>query len=103
MKGLFFVVVVLILCFAGLGFYRGWFQFSTDKEDNKSNVTFSVDKDKIHEDENKAKETMQDLGHKVTEKTGNHTGTVKEEVKEEPKEKVQDFGPKVKGKTGERE
>jgi predicted negative regulator of RcsB-dependent stress response len=88
-----FVVVVLILIVAGLGFYRGWFQLSTDKEDNKSNVTFSVNKDKFQEDENKAKETVQDLGHKVKEKTSNQTGTLKEEDKENAKEKVRDFGP----------
>ena len=68
MKAFLFVVVLLLVGIAGLGFYRGWFQVSSDRDntDHKVNTTFTVDEDKIRED----KEKVQGLGHQATEKTG---------------------------------
>ena len=97
MKGFCAFVVVLLIAIVGFGFYRGWFQFSSDSEDHKSNMTISVDKDKFNADEQKAKDKVQDLGHKVKEETGKHTGT----DKKEDKDKVQDPAPKAKEKTSE--
>ena len=68
MRAILVVVVLLLVGIAGLGFYRGWFQISSDRDntDHKVNTTFTVDEDKIRED----KEKVQELGHQAKEKTG---------------------------------
>lgn len=79
MKGFLFVCVLLVAGVVGLGFYQGWFHLSTDNADDKSNVTLTVDQDKIKKDEEKAKEKIQDLGHQVKEKTTARTEKAKDE------------------------
>jgi hypothetical protein len=78
MRGLFVVLVILVLAIAGVGFYQGWFQLSTSNADHKTNVTLSVDQDKIRADEEKVKDKVHDLGQKVKEKTGDRTDKVQE-------------------------
>jgi hypothetical protein len=68
-KGLFAGLVVIVLVVAALGFYQGWFKLSTNNTENKSNVTLSVDKDKLRADEEKVKDKVRDLGQKAKEKT----------------------------------
>jgi hypothetical protein len=55
MRALVIVVVLLLVGIVGLGFYRGWFQISTDRDgaDQKVNATFTVDEEKIQEDKEK--------------------------------------------------
>ena len=62
MRTLLVVVVLLLVGIAGLGFYRGWFHLSTNSTDQKPSATITVDKDKIHADEEKAREKVQGLG-----------------------------------------
>ena len=71
MRVILIVGVLLLVGIAGLGFYRGWFQFSTNTNnvDNKVNTTFTVDEDKIRED----KEKVQDFAQQANEKTGDAT------------------------------
>jgi predicted negative regulator of RcsB-dependent stress response len=64
MKRLLVVVVLLVAGIVGLGFYRGWFRFSTDNTDPNVNATITVDQDKIQADKEKAEEKVQDLGKK---------------------------------------
>jgi hypothetical protein len=78
MKALLVVVVLLLAGIAGLGFYQGWFRVSTDGTDQKPSATITVDKDKIHADEEMAKEKVQGLGQEVKEKTGDLTEKVKQ-------------------------
>ncbi|MCC7144857.1 MAG: hypothetical protein IT443_00270 [Phycisphaeraceae bacterium] len=59
------VLALVMVCVVGLGFYRGWFSFSSTKTVETSNVTLTVDQDKMHQDKNQAIQTAQDLGHKV--------------------------------------
>jgi hypothetical protein len=68
MRAILVVIVLFLVGIAGVGFYRGWFQFSseTDSANHKVNATFTVDEDKIRED----KERMQEFGHQAKEKTG---------------------------------
>ena len=69
MKNLVIAFVLVIAGVAAVGFYRGWFAVSTTDVGHKPNVTFSVDPDKVREDEKKLKE----LGHTrgaPAEKTG---------------------------------
>lgn len=50
---LFKVLVVLVLCVVGIGFYRGWFVLSSDgggDEGNKVEVQLTVDPDKARDD-----------------------------------------------------
>ena len=78
MKNLLVVVVLLLVGIAGLGFYRGWFHLSTNSTDQKPSATITMDKDKIHADEEMAKEKVQGLGQKMKEKTGGLTDKVKQ-------------------------
>jgi preprotein translocase subunit SecF len=67
MKFLLIVLVLLVAGVFGVGFYRGWFQFGSDNDTNKSNYTFSVDKNKIEKDEKTVAEDVKKLGHHATE------------------------------------
>lgn len=69
MKRLLVLVVIILACGVGLGFYRGWFNLSTDGSDHTADVTISVDRDKIRGDEERAKKSVHELGHKPTEKS----------------------------------
>jgi hypothetical protein len=72
-KTLIVVVVLLAVAIAGFGFYRGWFRMSTDNTDQKPSATFTMDKDKIHEDEQKAKDAVKGLGHEAKDKVDDRT------------------------------
>ena len=52
MMTLFKVLVVLVLCVVGVGFYRGWFVLSSNGSDesNKVEVQLTVDTDKAKDD-----------------------------------------------------
>jgi len=60
------LVVVLAICLAGVGLYRGWFSLpkaTPDTEANnadKINVNVSVDKDKMKADVKNAKEKVKE-------------------------------------------
>ena len=73
MKTLAVLVVLLLVGIAGFGLYRGWFHFSTNSADQQPSATITVDKDKIHADEEKAKEKVQAFGRKAREQTGQQT------------------------------
>jgi hypothetical protein len=68
MKTLVFVVVLLLAGIAVLGFSRGWFHLSTSTGHTSAgqlpSATFSVDKDKIHQDEQTAKDKVEGFEHK---------------------------------------
>jgi hypothetical protein len=70
MRTLMFVGVLFLVGIAGAGFYRGWFQLSTDTATQRPSATITVDKDKLHADEQKAKDEMQGFRQKAKEKTG---------------------------------
>ena len=55
MRAILVVIVLLIVGIVGVGFYRGWFLMSSnrDSEDQKVNTTFTVDEEKIEEDKDK--------------------------------------------------
>ena len=64
MKSLLFIVV-LVVALAALGFYRGWFQFSSSSQDSRTDITVSVDKDKMEQDKDSAVRKVEDLGQKA--------------------------------------
>lgn len=68
-------VLVLALLGAGalslvlfLGFYLGWFRIGSDNADGKSNVTVSVDTDKIQKDREKFVAKVEDVGRQIADK-----------------------------------
>ena len=78
MRSLLIAIVLLLVCIATLGFYRGWFSLSTDNTNQNPSATITVDQNKIKEDEEKAKEKMREFGHKAKEATGDLTDKVKQ-------------------------
>jgi predicted negative regulator of RcsB-dependent stress response len=76
MKTLFGVAFLLLVGIVGVGFYQGWFHFSTSTTDHTSSATISVDQEKIHADEQKAKDKVQGFGKEAKEKIGDRTGKV---------------------------
>lgn len=83
MKKLMFLVVLMIAGLAFVGAKRGWYHVSTEGDDGKSNVTVSVDKDKIREDKAKVVEKVHSAEGKAAEKAAD----VKERVAEKVAEK----------------
>lgn len=78
MRNLMLVVVLLVVGIAGFGYYRGWFAVSTNGTDNTPSATLSVDKDKFHADEQKAKAEMQGLGQAAKQKIGGLDSSAKQ-------------------------
>ena len=78
MRTLMLVVVLLAVGIAGVGYYRGWFAFSTSTAGQTPSATITVDKNKFHEDEQRARDDVQGLGQKARDKIGDQTGKVKE-------------------------
>jgi hypothetical protein len=70
MRTLMFVAVVFLVGVVGVGFCRGWFELSTETANQKPSATITMDKDKIHADEQKAKDEMRGFTHAATDKTG---------------------------------
>jgi hypothetical protein len=52
------VLLIIVAGIVGLGFYRGWFQVSSDRASDKSNVTLTVDKEKARQDASDAKQKV---------------------------------------------
>ena len=77
MRTLMFVVILLAVGIAGVGYYRGWFAFSTSGTGQMPSATITVDKNKFHEDEQKAKDDVQGAGQKAKQNVGNLTGKSK--------------------------
>ena len=77
MRALMSVVILLAVGIAGVGYYRGWFAFSTSGTGQMPSATITVDKNKFHEDEQKAKDDVQGAGQKAKQDVGNLTGKSK--------------------------
>lgn len=55
MKAILFIIILLLIGIAVLGFYRGWFTFtsSSDNAEDSIKATITVDEAKIKEDKEK--------------------------------------------------
>ena len=72
MRKLIGVLVVLAICIAVVGFYRGWFTLSgpnRDADGNKVNIGLSVDPAKAQADATQAKDKAAELSGQGKEKT----------------------------------
>jgi hypothetical protein len=70
MKNLLAAVGLLVVVIAVFGYFRGWYTFSAANTDHNPSATVTVDPGRIKADENRAKETVQGLGHKAKEAAG---------------------------------
>jgi hypothetical protein len=57
---LLFVLLLLVVAVAGLGFYLGWFSFSTSRDPNsgQSGADLRIDENKMKSDAKKAREKV---------------------------------------------
>jgi hypothetical protein len=69
MSRLLLVLALVLAGVLGLGIYMRWFHVSSDSVGGTSNVTFSVDKEKIQEDEKKLAEKVHNLGSQSKDKS----------------------------------
>jgi hypothetical protein len=72
-----FVVLLLVVGVAGFGYYRGWFALAANGTEQRPSATITVDKGKIHEDEQKARDDVQGFGQKAKQEVGDLTGKSK--------------------------
>jgi hypothetical protein len=80
MKRFMVLLVVVVACIAGLGFYRGWFHVGSDASEDKRSVTFTADPNKIKDDEKKVVEKVKDLGNQAKGKVAAPTEKTKDET-----------------------
>ena len=62
----FFALVLLAAGVVCLAFYLGWFHLGSEDADGKTNITLTVDKDKIEADKKKALDKVHGVGYKGT-------------------------------------
>ncbi len=62
------IILVAILGVVGLGFYLGWFHLGSQNNSSSSDVTLTVDKDKMSADGEKAKDKVQGIAHQAGDK-----------------------------------
>ena len=69
MRRLFTAIIVILLIIVAVGFYRGWFECSSESRDQKTHLVLTIDKDRIREDQDRAMENWQELVDSVRGKT----------------------------------
>lgn len=74
MKNLCTLVVLLVVGIAVLGYYRDWFQFSSESTDKDATFHLTVDKERLKEDREKARDQLQETGRVLKEKAKEVTG-----------------------------
>ena len=74
MKNLCTLLVLLVIGIGVLGYYRDWFQLSSDSTEKEATFHLTVDKEKLKEDEEKAKQQLQEAGKVLKEKAKEVTG-----------------------------
>jgi Na+/H+ antiporter NhaB len=71
MNRLLRLIVIVVIVIVAVGFYRGWFQLSTETQEQKTGLTVTVDKQKVEADKEKAVESLKGLEHKLQIKQNN--------------------------------
>lgn len=80
MKNQVFVVVVLLIVVVVVAFFRDWSRLSANNAAQQSSDTLTVEKSKIHADEQKVKDKVQSLGQDARVKAGDRANQAKEPV-----------------------
>jgi len=68
MKNLLIVFVLVVAGVGGLGYYLGWFHFTSESTSGESHIGVTVDKDKVKDAENKMLEKAKSLEHQLKDK-----------------------------------
>ena len=76
--GLFFGGGLVMAAVVGLGFYLGWFGMKSGRANGKSYARFTLEENKILNDENSVVEAVRDLGHAGKDKVATPTQTMKD-------------------------
>ena len=63
-------LVIVVLLFSAVGFYRGWFSVSKDDQPGETNVEIKIDKDRIKQDTEEATRKVRELGSDVEDRIG---------------------------------
>jgi uncharacterized protein YlxW (UPF0749 family) len=69
MKRFLIGLMIVVVCVAGVGLYRGWFQVTSEAAADQRNVTLSADATKIKADEKRVAEKVKSLGNQVKDKS----------------------------------
>jgi len=83
---LFKVLVVLVLCVVGVGFYRGWFVVASHRgsgDTNKVEVNLTVDPDKAAEDAKAVETKVRELTDKAAGETPSSSSKDSVKLKDE--------------------
>ena len=72
-RKLLVVSLIALIAAIGLGFYMGWFQFAANNQNNTTNISLSVNRDKLEADKDKAVDTVQDWGQQAKNKVAGTT------------------------------
>ena len=78
MARIFLVLVLIVAVVAGLGFYMGWFHFSSGSDGNSAPITVSMDKGQIQKDKDNVVDKVEDLGHQAKDKVATTTQKAQE-------------------------
>ena len=70
MRNFLAFLCVFIIAVAGVGYFRGWYDLSSQSTDAEADFHLKVNKGKVGEDAKKAVDTAKDLGGKAVEKAG---------------------------------
>jgi hypothetical protein len=68
MRALRSLLILVVIALVAIGFYRGWFSVTSKPGNQESDVTLSIDKEKIREDTNKVKAEARGLKHDLEER-----------------------------------
>jgi hypothetical protein len=68
MRRFLMLVVLVVIAVGALGYYLGWFHVTRTDADGKPGVTVTVDKDKVHQDEQRAREKATQMKDKAADK-----------------------------------
>jgi hypothetical protein len=74
---LFFLGGLIVAAVMGLGFYMGWFRLKTGRADGKNYARFTMEENKILNDQKAVVEVVRDLGHAGNGKTAPPADTAK--------------------------
>jgi hypothetical protein len=73
MRRLLIVLVLVMVGVVVLGYFREWLKVTTSSDTKTINVNLVVDKEKIHEDQEKAKEKVRQMSGQIRDKAGSPT------------------------------
>jgi hypothetical protein len=82
MRRLLIVLVLVVVGVIAVGYYRDWFKVGAVNDSKAVNVNVMVDKEKVKEDEEKAKQKLKEVGGQIKAKTEGIIGGAKKGAEE---------------------